>query len=67
MPSPPDGSPQKILIFEPDPEGHALEWLEHLMAFVASERPDTEIWLLAPEALCQALSRARPAGAADRI
>jgi len=73
MPSPPiDSSPaassetRKILIFEPDPEGHALEWLEHLMAF-AAERPDTEIWLLAPEALCRALAQARPAGAADRI
>jgi glycosyltransferase involved in cell wall biosynthesis len=74
MPSPPADSPpasssesRKILIFEPDPEGHALEWLEHLMAFVAAERPDTEIWLLAPEALCTALAEARPAGAADRI
>src|SRR6266481_2013566 len=57
----------KILIFEPDPEGHALEWLEHLMAFVAAERRDTEIWLVAPEALCQALSGALPAGSADRI
>jgi len=73
MPSPQtDSSPaassetRKILIFEPDPEGHALEWLEHLMAF-AAERPDTEIWLLAPEALCRALAQARPAGAADRI
>src|ERR1043165_2472773 len=73
MPSPPaDSAPassdsRKILIFEPDPEGHALEWLEHLMAFVAAQRPDTEIWLLAPEALCTALAEARPAGAADRI
>lgn len=74
MPSPPaDSSPaasletRKILIFEPDPEGHALEWLEHLMAFVAVERPHTEIWLLAPQALCTALTEARPAGAADRI
>lgn len=74
MPSPPaDSSPaasletRKILIFEPDPEGHALEWLEHLMAFVAVERPHTEIWLLAPQALCTALTEARPAGAADRV
>jgi glycosyltransferase involved in cell wall biosynthesis len=74
MPSPPiDNLPasssesHKILIFEPDPEGHALEWLEHLMVFVATERRDTEIWLVAPEALCQALARALPANAADRI
>src|SRR5438874_7275163 len=74
MPSPPIDNPpisssesHKILIFEPDPEGHALEWLEHLMAFVAAERHDTEIWLVAPETLCSALSRALPPGAADRI
>jgi len=67
--SPPGSSSEshKILIFEPDPEGHALEWLEHLMAFVAAERRDTEIWLVAPEPLCQALSRALPVCAADRI
>ena len=74
MPSPPidklpatSSEAHRILIFEPDPEGHALEWLEHLMAFVAAERRDTEIWLVAPEALCGALSRALPANAADRI
>src|SRR6516162_5317827 len=74
MPSPPADSPpasssesRKILVFEPDPEGHALEWLEHLMAFVGAERRSTEIWLLAPETLCKALAEARPAGAVDRI
>src|SRR5215472_6516001 len=73
MPSPPTASPRassashKVLVFEPDPEGHALEWLEHLMTFVASEAPDVEILLLAPEALCSALTRARPEDAADRI
>src|SRR5260221_4956944 len=74
MPSPPIDSrpaastePHRILIFEPDPEGHALEWLEHLMAFVAAQRRDTEIWLLAPETICKALSSARPPGAAHRI
>src|SRR6266478_5374482 len=74
MPSPPaDDSPtprpgsHKVLILEPDSEGHALEWLEHLMAFVASERKDTEIWLVAPKAACQTLANAMPAGGADRI
>lgn len=60
-------APHKILIFEPDPEGHALEWLQHLMAFVATERRDTEIWLVAPQALCEALAHTLPADAADRI
>jgi glycosyltransferase involved in cell wall biosynthesis len=70
MPSPPTDSlstPHKILVFEPDPEGHALEWLEHLMTFVASEARDIEILLLAPEALCSSLAHARPESAADRI
>ena len=65
--SPRASSSHKVLVFEPDPEGHAQEWLEHLMRFVASEACDIEILLLAPEALCSALTRARPAKAADRI
>ena len=72
MPSPPTDNPRasashKVLVFEPDPEGHALEWLDHLMTFVASEARDIEILLLAPEALCSALTRTRPTTAAHRI
>ncbi len=63
----PTGSLQKILIFEPEAEGHSLEWLEHLMLFVADERPDIELWLVTPDSLCQALARALPADAAGRI
>jgi glycosyltransferase involved in cell wall biosynthesis len=65
-PTPRPGS-HKVLIFEPDSEGHALEWLEHLMAFVASERNDIEIWLVAPHAACQALANSIPTNGADRI
>ena len=32
MPSPP-AARRRLLIFEPDAEGHALEWLQHLIAF----------------------------------
>ncbi len=67
MPSPPTADRHRILIFEPDAEGHSLEWLEHLMVFVADQARATEICLLAPEALCTALARSIPADGADRI
>src|ERR1700744_3855396 len=61
MPSPPDrdpSRPRKVLIFEPDIEGHSLEWLDHLVTFVAAESADTEVWVAAPEPLCHALAQA---------
>jgi glycosyltransferase involved in cell wall biosynthesis len=67
MPSPPADKRQKILVFEPDAEGHSLEWLEHLMAFVAEKADGTEICVLAAAGLCEALARSIPANAADRI
>jgi glycosyltransferase involved in cell wall biosynthesis len=67
MPSPPAGSRRRILVFEPDAEGHSLEWLEHLMAFVADEADGTEIHLLAPPSLCDLLARSIPTRASDRI
>jgi glycosyltransferase involved in cell wall biosynthesis len=57
----------KILILEPDAEGHSHEWLEHLMVFVGSESIDTQICLVVPEALQRSLLRTLPAAAADRI
>lgn len=65
MPSLPDADatgPRKVLIFEPDAEGHSREWLEHLMAFAAAS-DGIELHLLVPEALARALSRK----AGDRI
>ena len=47
---------RRILVFEPDAEGHAHEWLQHLIDFVARDEADTEILLLVPERLRQALS-----------
>lgn len=53
-------TPQRILIFEPDAEGHALEWLKHLVDFVARENANTEIWLLVSEGLYHPLVRTVP-------
>jgi hypothetical protein len=30
-------SPREVLILEPDAEGHAQEWLQHLVEFVAAD------------------------------
>lgn len=49
-----------MLIFEPEAEGHSLEWLEHLIAFAD---PETELFVLAAAPLCDALARTTRAGA----
>jgi glycosyltransferase involved in cell wall biosynthesis len=43
---------RRLLIFEPDAEGHSLEWLEHLIRY---RDPATEISIVAPTELCRAL------------
>ena len=70
MPSRPTNSEplrDTVLILEPDAEGHSLEWLQHLVEFVATERTDIAICLVAPPPLCQALERSVPAAARDRV
>jgi len=60
MPSFPDRDPsprRKVLIFEPDIEGHSLEWLDHLVTFAAAGNGDTEVWVAAPEELCRSLAQ----------
>jgi glycosyltransferase involved in cell wall biosynthesis len=57
MPLPP-ADRRRLLIFEPDAEGHALEWLQHLISFAEA---GTELFILAPRALCTALERSMPA------
>lgn len=47
--------PRRILIFEPDAEGHSLEWLEHLALF-ASQSRDTALELVVAEPLARALA-----------
>jgi glycosyltransferase involved in cell wall biosynthesis len=66
--SPDDDSagPRKVLVFESDAEGHALEWLEHLIIF-ATARPDIELVLVVPEQLRAPLEHAVPLTALGRI
>jgi hypothetical protein len=66
MPSSPQ-SKREILVFEPDVEGHSQEWLQHLVDFVAAHDQAAAIAVLAPPALCAALSRSLPAVADGRI
>jgi glycosyltransferase involved in cell wall biosynthesis len=56
MPSPPVAR-RRLLIFEPDAEGHALEWLQHLIDFA---EPGMELFIVAPQALCTALESTMP-------
>jgi glycosyltransferase involved in cell wall biosynthesis len=51
-----DRGPRRILIFEPDAEGHAQEWLQHLIDFVAGGATGVEILILVPERLRRALA-----------
>jgi glycosyltransferase involved in cell wall biosynthesis len=69
MPWSPDidaAGPRKVLVFEPDAEGHSLEWLEHLIVFAAA-RPDIELVLVVPEPLRTTLEQAVPLTALGRI
>ncbi|MBV9834194.1 MAG: glycosyltransferase [Alphaproteobacteria bacterium] len=57
---------EKILVLEPDAEGHAQEWLRYLIDFVsAGDRHRMEI--VGPTALCDALRPALVNGAHRRI
>ena len=60
-------SPREVLILEPDAEGHAQEWLQHLVEFVAADATAAAISVVAPPALCAALSRSMPVVADGRI
>ena len=70
MPSPWPGRPplpRELLIFEPDAEGHSQEWLQHLAEFVAADETAAAISVVAPAALCAALSQAMPLVAGSRV
>jgi len=58
---------RRVLVLEPDTEGHSQEWLQHLMEFVATEAPNMAICLVASPTLCEALAKVVPADARDRI
>jgi glycosyltransferase involved in cell wall biosynthesis len=58
--------PRKVVVFEPDAEGHSLEWLEHLIKF-AAERAGLSLEVVVPEPLAGPLRRAVPPVALGRI
>src|SRR5690348_15146181 len=66
--SPDDDSagPRKVLVFEPDAEGHSLEWLEHLIGF-AAENVDISLAVVVPAALQAPLARIVPPAARGRV
>jgi glycosyltransferase involved in cell wall biosynthesis len=69
MPSPAVDSVRRgeLLILESDIEGHSQEWLQHLVEFVAAGGATHRICVVAPPALCAALSHHLPAGGGDRV
>jgi hypothetical protein len=69
MPWPPgddSAGPRKVLVFEPDAEGHSLEWLEHLIVF-AAEHPDISLAIVVPDPLRTPLLRVVPPAALSRV
>jgi glycosyltransferase involved in cell wall biosynthesis len=60
----PQAAKRRLLIFEPDPEGHSLEWLQHLIDHAGE---DTELIVLVPEKLRGALDANIPACARARV
>jgi glycosyltransferase involved in cell wall biosynthesis len=58
--------PRKVVVFEPDAEGHSLEWLEHLIVFAAEHR-DIDLTVVVPEPLQPPLAHAVAPGAGSRI
>lgn len=67
MPLPPPAKTLEVLVFEPDVEGHSQEWLQHLVDFTAAHDRTASIAVLAPPALCTALSRSMPIAPDGRI
>jgi glycosyltransferase involved in cell wall biosynthesis len=64
---PADGQPRRILIFEPDAEGHTLEWLQHLAQFAIEHENAATLCIAAPQALCDALAKSMPPSSARRV
>jgi glycosyltransferase involved in cell wall biosynthesis len=65
MPSQP-AHEEKILVLEPDSEGHSQEWLRHLIDFVSAGDAH-RIEIVASESLCAALRPAVVNGAHRRV
>jgi glycosyltransferase involved in cell wall biosynthesis len=69
MPSPraADRADHRVLVLEPDAEGHSQEWLQHLVEFTAADRRAPALCLAAPATLCRTLAQSIPADAGGRI
>lgn len=52
--------PQHLLIFEPDPRGHTLEWVEHIQNTAATRPQSPEITFVVASTLAKALSDRAP-------
>lgn len=62
-----DPAGHQILVFEPDAEGHAQEWLQHLMEYAMTDERSPSLCFVVPETLHLALAHSIPAGANGRI
>ena len=58
---------RRVLVFEPDAEGHSQEWLHHLIEFAAADRTRPAISIAAPPSICRALALACPAEILGRV
>lgn len=69
MPSPPstEAAVHRLLVFEPDAEGHSQEWLQHLIEFSSADRTRPAVSVVAPRTLCDALARSLPADVMGRV
>lgn len=56
-----------ILIFEPEAEGHAYEWLGHLIRHALADPAKGRVWILVPLELHRRLSQALHGAADDRV
>lgn len=63
----PDLAGSRVLVLEPDAEGHSQEWLQYLMEFTVMEKGSPALCLAAPAALCRTLAWSIPADAGGRI
>ncbi len=63
----PDLAGHRILVLEPDAEGHSQEWLQHLIEFTAADQRAPALCIVAPTMLCRTLAQAMPDDVGGRI
>ncbi|MEO6065526.1 MAG: glycosyltransferase [Lysobacterales bacterium] len=63
-----DGDRDGLVILEPEAEGHAQEWLQHLVDFVAAGGDvPAPVWIVGPATLCAVLAKSMPPSAIGRV